>query len=559
MMQSAKTELSARRTPPLKPFLTGTAAGVVALLFNLFLRVGSIAPYPPESAIESFLKLVPASIEEPAVQRLGDLAGQLGLVAASIVAVVIYGILGVIFEREVSQRLSSLTRFEKALSYSLVPWILFGAVLMPIFGVSLFGTLSVFADSNSPWLFPLSLLFVQLVYTSAFYYISGKKGEERRRISKSEIRTTHSSVSSARGLSRRSFVEKGVLGAGILVLSLGSIDRILATLSPSPISGPPNSPIALKDAPAIFEDPRLAPLVDDEVTPNNSFYRVAIDLFDPSVDASTWTLSVSGLVGSQKSYTLSSLRERFQPVDQYNTFECVSNLVNGNLIGNAKWSGVRFSDLLKDAGGASSSSAQYMVFYSVDGYSVGIPLSRALMPDSMLAYAMNDQPLPQKHGYPLRAVIPGLYGMMSAKWITRIELVDSPYSGFWQTRGWSSTAQVQTLAFIMIPQDGGIVSLKQYNGSVVLGGVAYAGDRGISKVEISTDQGKTWQEAQLKPAISNLTWRLWAYDWHPPATGLYFIYARATDGTGSLQTDQDTGTFPNGATGYAITSVNVNT
>src|SRR5579875_736911 len=556
MMQSAKTELSARRTPPLKPFLTGTAAGVVALLFNLFLRVGSIAPYPPESAIESFLKLVPASIEEPAVQRLGDLAGQLGLVAASIVAVVIYGILGVIFEREVSQRLSSLTRFEKALSYSLVPWILFGAVLMPIFGVSLFGTLSVFADSNSPWLFPLSLLFVQLVYTSAFYYISGKKGEERRRISKSEIRTTHSSISSARGLSRRSFVERGVLGAGILVLSLGSIDRILATLSPSPISGPPNSPIALKDAPAIFEDPRLAPLVDDEVTPNNSFYRVAIDLFDPSVDASTWTLSVSGLVGSQKSYTLSSLRERFQPVDQYNTFECVSNLVNGNLIGNAKWSGVRISDLLKDAGG-SPLNAQYMVVYSVDGYSVGIPLSRALMPDSMLAYSMNDQPLPQKHGYPLRAVIPGLYGMMSAKWINKIQVVDTFYQGYWQTRGWSNVGAVQTVAFISIPGDNSSVSLSENNGSVLLGGVAYAGERGISKVEVSTDGGKTWQVAQLKPALSKITWTLWAFEWKPTNTGTYPVYARATDGTGAVQTSQASGTFPNGATGYATIAVQV--
>ena len=109
----------------------------------------------------------------------------------------------------------------------------------------------------------------------------------------------------------------------------------------------------------------------------------------------------------------------------------------------------------------------------------------------------------------------------------------------------------------MVPQDGGFVSLKQYNGSVVLGGVAYAGDRGISKVEISTDQGKTWQEVELKPAISDITWRLWAYDWHPASTGTYFIYARATDGTGALQTSQDQGNFPNGATGYAITTVYV--
>ena len=198
-----------------------------------------------------------------------------------------------------------------------------------------------------------------------------------------------------------------------------------------------------------------------------------------------------------------------------------------------------------------------MVFYSIDGYSVGIPLTKAMLPDSIVAYNMNDQSLPQKHGYPLRAVIPGLYGMMSAKWVNKIELVDSPYSGYWQTRGWSSSGIVETLAFILVPGDGSQASLSQYNGTVMLGGAAYAGDRGISKVEVSTDGGNTWQGATRKPGISNNTWVLWAYEWRPSSTGNYAVYARATDGTGAVQTSDITGTFPNGATGYAMISVSV--
>ncbi|MHB2037305.1 MAG: molybdopterin-dependent oxidoreductase, partial [Nitrososphaerales archaeon] len=129
-----------------------------------------------------------------------------------------------------------------------------------------------------------------------------------------------------------------------------------------------------------------------------------------------------------------------------------------NLIGNAEWGGVKLSDLFSDVGGVSE-GAEYVVFYSVDGYSVGIPIAKAMMPDSVLAYAMNSVALPQNHGYPLRAVIPGLYGMMSAKWIRKIQVVNAGYVGYWQTRGWSDTGTVQTLAFITVPSDGALQSL----------------------------------------------------------------------------------------------------
>ncbi|MHB8566913.1 MAG: molybdopterin-dependent oxidoreductase [Nitrososphaerales archaeon] len=545
-------------------FYNGAIAGLVSLGFGFLIRLGGYAPFAPESAIEAFLKIIPASIQEPAVQTLGDFAGQLGLIIATIVTVLVYGLFAVLFEKIFAKRLSvgSLTRTERFLVYSLVPWIFFGLVVFPLTGESFFGVTAPFAYGKMTWLFPISLLLAQAVFalvlqweykTSTDPVIRAVLSEKTSIVSAQPNMEIHTP-------SRRSFIEKGIVGAGALTLLLLSLEQIVPAYLSSGGTGSSfgqGAPVNLAEAPSIFSDARLAPLVDSEVTANDGFYRVAIDLFDPSIDVSSWSLQLTGLVNNPKSYTMSDLV--LLPVsEQYNTFECVSNFVNGNLIGNAKWAGFKISDLLNNAGGTGSSS-QYVVFYSVDGYSVGIPISKTLMPDSMLAYMMNDAPLPQRHGYPLRAVIPGLYGMMSAKWVTKIEIVDAPYGGYWQTRGWSPSGVVETLAFNMIPQDGGIVSLKQYNGSVILGGVAYAGDRGISKVEVSTDQGKTWQEAQLKPAISNLTWRLWAFDWHPASTGTYFIYSRATDGTGSLQTSNDTGTFPNGATGYAITSVYVNT
>ena len=294
-------------------------------------------------------------------------------------------------------------------------------------------------------------------------------------------------------------------------------------------------------------------LVNSEVTSNDNFYQVDIDVFVPSVNASTWSLQVTGLIQNPKTYSLAEFQSLPKTVE-YNTFECVSNNVQGNLISNAEWGGVKLSDLFSNLGGLLA-GAEYVVFYSVDGYSVGIPIAKALESDSILAYEMNSGPLPQNHGYPLRAVNPGLYGMMSAKWIRKISVVNAAYMGYWQTRGWSNTGIVQTLAFIIAPTNA--QSLSANSGTVVVGGYAYAGNRGISKVEVSIDNGKTWQTAVLKPPISNGTWALWAFEWTTTQTGSVNIYARATDGLGSVQTSTQTGNFPSGATGYASSTIRV--
>jgi len=515
--------------------VAGFIAGLVALAFNFLLRLGDLAAFPPESALGAFLRLVPASVEEPMVQRLGDFAGQLGLLVATGIAALVYGVLAVVYDRRVSGRLGRFSSFESLLTFSLVPWLLFGLVLFPIDGDSAFGAASGFAPLSAAITFPLAFLLVQAVFALAL---------------SPRYNPAASSPARARpDASRRGFIEKSavvLLAAVAGIMSLGGIGSVVS----SPIAPTGGSQaIDLKDAPAIFGDPRLAPLVDSEITPDDSFYRVAIDIIDPTVDSSTWSLTVNGLVGNPKTYTY----EQVQALPQtslYNTFECVSNEINGNLIGNAKWTGVKLSDLFQDVGGQQS-NASYVVFYSVDGYSVAIPLAKALMPDSMVAFLMNDQPLPVSHGYPLRAVIPGLYGMMSAKWIRQISLLDSSYQGYWQTRGWSNTGTVNAVTFITTPESGSQVSLSQNGGSIIIAGYAYAGDKGVSKVEVSLDNGQTWQLGQLKKPLSNTTWALWAYEWQSPSQAEHFVYARVTDGSGQVQTSDISDTFPNGATGYA--------
>lgn len=553
----------------LGPLEKGASAGIVSLGFLFILRAGGLAPFPPESALEAFLKIIPESIQEPSVQALGDFAGDLGLIVATLLAILVYGIFGLIFERVYAPRMLSrnTSRFEKFMIYSLFPWLFFGLIVLPAAGVTVFGiTSGVAAVSTATWLFPISLLISSFVfgavlsweYSDVKIFVPGKAGAS---ISQSMVPKTRESKS----ISRRSFIEKGAVALAGLALMVSSLDSLLTSSSSSTTPAVPQNPnsnstsvgtpIDLSEAPSIFSDPRLSSLVDSEVTPNGDFYRVAIDIWDPSVDVSTWSLQVAGVEGSGKSYSLSEL-EALPMTTEYNTFECVSNQINGNLISNALWGGVKLSDLFSDAGGLPQ-GAQNVVFYSVDGYSVAIPISTAMRSESMVAYEMNGVALPQRHGYPLRVVIPGLYGMMSAKWVRKIQIINSSYMGYWQTRGWSDVGIVQTVAFIIIPEDGVQSSLSQNKGTILLGGYAYAGDRGISKVEVSTDNGVTWQTATSKPSLANNTWTLWAFPWSPSATGSYNIYARATDGTGALQTSAETDTFPNGATGYAMISVDV--
>jgi len=288
-----------------------------------------------------------------------------------------------------------------------------------------------------------------------------------------------------------------------------------------------------------------------EITPVDNFYVVSKNFSDPVVDAQGWSLTVGGLVDKPLKLSLTDLRA-LAGGTEYVTMECVSNDVGGGLMSTGSFTGVRLSDLLTLA--AARPSGTWVAFTARDGYTESIPVSLVKgAPEIFVAYDLDGAPLPMSHGFPARIVIPGHYGMKGPKWLDRIDLVTHESGGYWEQQGWDHNAIVKTTARIDSPSDGAVIKL----GPVTLSGVAFAGTRGISKVEVSTDGGATWTSAPFRPPLSTLTWVLWATEWTPGAEGAYRIMARATDGMGTPQDQRSAASYPNGASGYHSIHVDV--
>jgi DMSO/TMAO reductase YedYZ molybdopterin-dependent catalytic subunit len=278
------------------------------------------------------------------------------------------------------------------------------------------------------------------------------------------------------------------------------------------------------------------------ITPNSDHYVVTQNAIDPTPSAAIWRLEVSGLVNNPGTYTYEEVQQ-LPSTSRAVTLECIANGVGGHLISTAIWQGVTLSTLLAKHGGAQP-NARYVAFYSVDGYNMSLPLDEVLADDALLAWRMNGAPLPNRHGYPMRVLIPGHYGEENPKWLTRVELTHQFVSGLYYDQGWYN-GPLHTMSRIDYPT-GHIASGK----TVEIGGIAFAGNRGIQQVEVSTDGGTSWEKAHLNPALSQDSWVFWAFPWTPEMPGSYRIFARATDGTGTVQTSKRQGTVPNGATGY---------
>jgi DMSO/TMAO reductase YedYZ molybdopterin-dependent catalytic subunit len=232
------------------------------------------------------------------------------------------------------------------------------------------------------------------------------------------------------------------------------------------------------------------------------------------------------------------------------TLECIANGIGGHLISTAIWQGVTLRSLLEKHGGALP-GARYVSFYSVDGYSISQPLDEVLAVDSLLAWGMNGSELPNRHGYPLRVLIPGRFGEENPKWLTRIELTDHFIGGLYADQGWyNGPLHIIT----RIDRPAGHIP---FNQNIEIGGLAFAGNRGIQKVEIRVDGGISWNVAKLNPPLSEDSWVMWTWQWKPIFPGRYTIVARATDGAGQVQTSQKQGTVPNGATGYHAIHVQI--
>lgn len=295
-----------------------------------------------------------------------------------------------------------------------------------------------------------------------------------------------------------------------------------------------------EDGDSPFETARMPQFI----TPNPAFYVVSKNIVDPAVNSNDWDLVVDGMVDNPLTLSYSDIQLR-KSRDFTSTLECISNFVGGDLISNTVWTGFPMADLLNEAG--LQDGVVDLKLHAADGYTESIPLDKGLQPDVMLVHSMGGEPLTEKHGYPLRLIVPNIFGMKNVKWITRIEAVNEDYQGFWQERDWSDDATVVTMSRIDIPRTAYKAKIGE---TVRLGGVAFAGSRGVSKVEVSLDQGITWHEAQLSEVPSNLTWRLWVYDYEATELGVKRISVRATDGNGELQTSVEQPPLPDGATGY---------
>lgn len=288
-----------------------------------------------------------------------------------------------------------------------------------------------------------------------------------------------------------------------------------------------------------------------EITPVEHFYVVSKNFQDPNVAAGGWRLRVDGLVSRPLSLDYGGLL-RLPPTDEYVTLECISNNVGGNQISTGRFTGVPLRDLVQMTGPGPGATA--LNFSAADGYTETLPLSVvSSSPEILVAYRLDGSPLPAEHGFPARILIPGRYGMKGPKWLQRIEVAAQGQGGYWEDEGWDHDAVVKTMSRIDTPQAGAFVRRRP----IVVGGVAFAGKRGISAVEISHDGGRTWHAADVQPPLSPFTWVLWRTTWTPAQEGSYTLAVRARDGAGAVQPASGAASFPSGSSGYHSVQVEV--
>jgi DMSO/TMAO reductase YedYZ molybdopterin-dependent catalytic subunit len=356
-----------------------------------------------------------------------------------------------------------------------------------------------------------------------------------------------------KGIARRTFLVTSGLAAG-----LGIVAAVAGRVTASgiqaveaarrrftlPTAAVPAAPVP---AGAELDVPGITPLV----TANDAFYRIDTALLVPSIDPATWSLTVTGLVDREVTIDFEELLAL--PLEEsYTTLACVSNYVGGDLIGNALWLGYPIRHLLARAG--PRSGADMVLSRSIDGFTAGTPLE-ALTDDrnAILAVAMNGEPLPAEHGFPVRMVVPGLFGYVSAtKWVTQLKVTRfADEAAYWTQRGWSERGPVKLSSRIDTPADGRRVAA----GRVVVAGVAWSQHVGVSRVEVRIDESD-WVEATLADAISADTWRQWSLPWDAP-TGRHSLTVRATDADSRLQTAAYADVVPDGATGLHTVTVDV--
>ncbi len=296
------------------------------------------------------------------------------------------------------------------------------------------------------------------------------------------------------------------------------------------------------------------------ITPNERFYTVTKNVVDPDVDRDLWRLEIRGAIDRDVTLAFDDLDD-FEHITQESTLMCISNKIGAGLFSNAVWEGVRLRDVLMAAG--VQDDAYEIRLSGADAYVDTFGMDYALDENTLLAYRINGAPLPRRHGYPVRVVVPGLFGEKNIKWVTRIEVVTEDKKGFYEQQGWGPTFVPPTRSDIFRPRTSGSGQSARFRDQIPAGtrvdlrGRAFAADRGIRSVEVTTDDGETWEPARIYYPGTELTWTLWQYAWTPAEPGEYRVYSRAVDGNGDPQPSEPCGIIPQGAQGYNIVTATV--
>ena len=419
-----------------------------------------------------------------------------------------------------------------------------GLVLGALWGLPMIGiTIAISQSEMLPFISILWLLFLFLAWGLAVNMVYG-------RLHPTPV--AQAEPKSVEVLDRRQFLIK--LGASTATLTvLGSGTGILLNRSSQRAAEAALAATAAHNSESSSglsfpnsNDPIVpAPGTRPEYTPLKDHYKVFLETEPTYIDEADWVLPITGLVSTPLMLTRADIVNNYESFDQYVTLNCISGRIGTTLISTTLWTGVSVQDVLTSAG--VSPEAKYLHIKSGDGFYETVDLEMINNDRRiMFCHSWDGQPLPKDHGFPLRIWLPDRYGMKQPKWITSIEVTDEYIEGYWVERSWSELAQVQTTSVI---DTVALDSIREENGRMLIpvGGIAFSGDRQISKVEVRVDGGE-WQEAQLRSPLSETTWVIWRYEW-PFVEGEHTFEVRCAEGDGTPQIEETRKNRPNGATG----------
>lgn len=537
----------------------GFGAGVVAAalmgVVMLGVRMAAGIPSYPELIGNALSSNVPIALFNLSTGTLGTETKPLLFSIIVLCMVAVGGLLGLLYARRLCRPDLGAWRglLFPAVRLGGFVWLVLMLVLSPLVGAGLLGV----SLSGGPTSYLLTGLLLCALYAIV---LAGMTAVLHRAVAPTD--DSESAVDER----RRALLHNAAIGASLLAVGGLFVQVRRFAFHPLPDAAPPSPQgrtLAQQQAETIARTARaqanqatppnpasdemfqrVADKLPPEVTDSDHFYVISKNFSDPVVRQDKWRLTVDGMV--ERPTMLAYEDVLALPSTTFlRTQECISNEIGGDLISNGQWTGVPLRIVLERTG--IKPGAIKVQFACDDGYTTAIPIAEAMQEQTILAYQLNGTPLPERHGFPTRLIFPAHYGMKNPKWITRITVTADDYLGYWERQGWSDAAIVQTMSRIDTPMRTDRLTV---GAPTVIAGIAYAGSRGIARVEVSTDDGTSWEQAALQSPLGALTWVFWAYQWTPPKAGEFKVLVRATDGAGTLQPSERTAPIPLGATGY---------